>query len=78
MQQSEATVFPPFIDLLRGKVRRVHIGTHGAQTHRMLQDLFVADGWEIIFSYPPEMAHKSELGNFLTNDGVLTLRNPDL
>lgn len=78
IQQSEILVFPPFIDLLRKKVRRIHIGTHGADTHDVLHRLFKDDGWEIIFSYAPNAMHDSALGKFETNDGILTVRNPDL
>lgn len=78
IQQSEILVFPPFIDLLRRKVHRIHIGTHGSEAHGMLHKLFAEGGWEIIFSYAPESTHHSELGSFKTNDGVLTVRNPDL
>lgn len=78
MQQSEILVFPPHIDLLREKVRRIHIGTHGKEIHRRLHDLFEKSGWEMVFSYEPDSRHESELGNFETNDGILTVRNPDL
>ena len=33
IQQSEIIVFPPFLDLLKRKVRRIHIGTHGKDVH---------------------------------------------
>jgi len=78
IQQSEILVFPPFIDLLRRKVRRIHIGTHGVEVHRTLHQLFERGGWEIVFSYEPNATHSSALGNFVTNDGVLTVRNPSL
>jgi hypothetical protein len=78
IQQSEIRVFPPFIDLLRKKVRRIHIGTHGAHNHELLHDLFARNGWEIVFSYAPDATYDSEIGKFELNDGVLTVRNPDL
>jgi len=78
IQQSEILVFPPFIDLLRKKVRRIHIGTHGGDVHAALHRLFADNGWEIVFSYPPNQQFESPLGAFSTNDGVLTVRNPDL
>lgn len=78
IQQSEILVFPPFIDLLKKKVRRIHIGTHGVDVHRSLHELFARNGWEIIFSYDPNATHQSPLGSFTINDGVLTVRNPDL
>jgi hypothetical protein len=78
IQQSEILVFPPFIELLRRKVRRIHIGTHGLDVHMALHSLFADNGWEVVFSYKPNSKYESTLGNFETNDGVLTVRNPDL
>jgi hypothetical protein len=78
IQQSEIVVFPPFIDLLKKKVRRIHIGTHGLDVHQALHQLFEENGWTIVFSYEPNSNFESELGSFSTNDGVLTVRNPDL
>jgi hypothetical protein len=78
IQQSEIAVFPPFIDLLRRKVHRIHIGTHGRDVHWSLHDLFAADGWDIVFSFQPNARHDTALGCFETNDGVLTVVNPDL
>jgi hypothetical protein len=78
IQQSESIVFPPFVDLLKRKVRRIHIGTHGLDVHWSLHKLFQREDWEIVFSYEPNAKHTSALGSFTTNDGVLTVRNPDL
>lgn len=78
IQQSEILVFPPFADLLRRKVRRIHIGTHGGDVHEALHRLFADKGWEIVFSYAPNQHFHSPIGAFHTNDGVLTVRNPDL
>ncbi len=78
IQQSEINVFPPFIGLLREKVRRIHIGTHGKDVHHALHELFARDGWQIVFSFEPNAHHETVLGGFDTNDGVLTVVNPDL
>ena len=78
MQQSEITFFPPYMDLLRQRVRRVHIGTHGADVHQTLHRLFEQQGWTIVFSYPPERTHDSPTGPFTTQDGILTVRNSNL
>jgi hypothetical protein len=78
LQQSEIVFFPPYMDLLRQRVRRVHIGTHGADVHQTLHRLFEQQGWTIVFSYPPESTHDSPAGPFTTQDGLLTVRNPDL
>jgi hypothetical protein len=78
IQQSEILVFPPFIDLLTRKVRRIHIGTHGKDVHQSLHQLFDQNGWDIVFSYEPNAKFDSPLGKFETNDGVLTVKNPTL
>ncbi|HXP05191.1 MAG TPA: FkbM family methyltransferase [Stellaceae bacterium] len=78
IQQSEIEVFPPYIDLLRRKVRRILIGTHGREVHWTLHDLFAANGWAIQFSFEPNGRYDTALGSFETNDGVLTVVNPDL
>ena len=54
IQESEIVVFPPFRNLLKRKVRRIHIGTHGAATHRSLHQMFADDGWQVLFSYEPD------------------------
>jgi hypothetical protein len=41
-------------------------------------DMFVEDGWDIVFSYEPESTHETVLATFSTNDGVLSVRNPDV
>jgi hypothetical protein len=78
IQQSEILVFPPFRDLLKKKVRRVHLGTHGQDVHRSLHQMFADDGWEIIFSYEPDMVHETSLGSFTANDGILSVRNAEV
>lgn len=78
LQQSESVVFPPYMELLKRKVRRIHIGTHKPEVHGMLHRLFADQGWDIVFSYPPESTHDSPAGPFTTGDGVLTVRNLDL
>jgi hypothetical protein len=76
IQHSEINVFPPFIDLLTGKVRRVHIGTHGSEAHELLRALFIGAGWELVFDYSPETRHMTEQGPLDLIDGVLSARNP--
>jgi hypothetical protein len=78
IQESEILVFPPFRSLLKRKVHRIHMGTHGKAVHRSLLQMFIEDGWDIVFSYEPESVHKTALGILSTNDGVLSVRNPDV
>jgi hypothetical protein len=78
IQQSEILVFPPFMDVLKRKMRRIHVGTHGRDVHETLHRLFEQNGWDIVFSFEPNSAFSTPLGKFTTNDGVLTVRNPAL
>jgi hypothetical protein len=78
IQQSEILVFPPYMSLLKRKVRRVHIGTHGRNVHNLLVELFDRDGWNLLFNYAPNSTFTTSLGKFSTNDGVLTAVNPNL
>jgi hypothetical protein len=78
IQESEIVVFPPFRDLLKRKVHRIHIGTHGKDTHRYLLKMFHDDGWRIVFAYEPESTHDTIFGPVMTNDGVLSLLNPSV
>jgi hypothetical protein len=78
IQHAEINVFPPFIDVLNRKVRRVHIGTHGREAHELLSALFSGAGWEIVFDYAPDTRHITELGPLELIDGVLSARNPAL
>ena len=64
IQQSEILVFPPFIELLRRKVRRIHIGTHGSDVHMALHSLFADNGWEIVFSFKPNSKYESHPRKF--------------
>ena len=78
IQQSEIAVFPPHMNLLKRKVRRVHLGTHGDDVHATLHNMFAQNGWEIVFSFKPDADHETPLGRFKTNDGILTVLNPNL
>jgi hypothetical protein len=78
IQQSEIIVFPPFRSLLKRKVRRIHLGTHGRDVHQQLLDMFIEDGWDIVFAFEPDSVHETAIGSFSTNDGILTVRNPSV
>jgi hypothetical protein len=78
IQQSEIIVFPPAMKMIKQKVRRVHLGTHGADTHAALLKEFRDYGFEIIFNYPPNTHHDTPWGSFDVNDGIITAGNPGL
>ncbi|MBT7666478.1 MAG: hypothetical protein HN608_16280, partial [Rhodospirillaceae bacterium] len=64
LQQSEKVVFPPAMDALTKKVRRVLLGTHGRDTHDRMERLFQDHGWDILFSYPPEQTYETPYATF--------------
>jgi hypothetical protein len=76
LQQSEVVVFPPAMEMLTRKARRVHLGTHGADAHRDMHDLFVRHGWDILFSFAGNQDYETPQGSFHLNDGVLSAVNP--
>jgi hypothetical protein len=78
IQQSEIEVFPPYLEILNRKARRIHIGTHGREVHWTLHRMFENAGWLIEFSFEPDRHHSTPLGDFRVNDGVLTVVNPAL
>jgi len=43
-----------------------------------LHKLFADSGWNVIFSFAANSQHECALGRFELNDGVLTVKNPDL
>jgi hypothetical protein len=75
IQQSEHLVFPPAMDVIQGKVRRVHIGTHGKKVHEALLQDFATRQFEIVFNYEPNSHHDTALGPLEINDGIITARN---
>jgi hypothetical protein len=78
MQQSEIVVFPPYMEILKQRVRRVHIGTHGSDVHETLAELLRRDDWSIVFDYAPNSQFDTPFGKFSTNDGVLSAVNEHL
>lgn len=76
LQESEGLVFPPVMDLLTKKVRRVHLGTHSDRTHDKLEKMFAERDWDVLFSYKPRQSFETPHGNFDMNDGVLPAVNP--
>jgi FkbM family methyltransferase len=78
MQNSEKSVFPPAMDLIKTKVKRLHIGTHLASVLEELLDALSRRRFEIIFNYLPTTHYHTPWGSFYANDGVITARNLDL
>jgi hypothetical protein len=78
IQQSEIVVLPPAMGLIKAKVKRVHLGTHGAEIHAEMLRQFTERGFEIVFNYEPDSEYQTEWGSFKTSDGIITAYNADL
>ncbi|MBT3532228.1 MAG: hypothetical protein HN478_00010 [Rhodospirillaceae bacterium] len=75
IQGAEDSVIEPAIEMLNARVKRLHIGTHGADIHAGLWDLFFENEWACEFDYPPFQENETPWGSFKTVDGILHLSN---
>jgi len=78
IQGAEDTAIMPAMETLNRCVKRVHIGTHSANIHRGLWELFFQNEWICEFDYPPFNKNTTPWGHFDTMDGILHLHNPRL
>jgi hypothetical protein len=78
IQLSEKIVFPPAMDVIKQKVKRVHIGTHSGGVHDDLLQALAIRRFEIIFNYAPQTHHETHLGAFDIKDGLISAVNLDL
>lgn len=76
VQGVEADVFEAAADVLDAKVRRVHVGTHGADNEERLRALFGRLGWECRFDYPGGGERETPWGPVLFEDGAQSWVNP--
>jgi hypothetical protein len=78
IQGAEDIVILPAMDIINRRVKRLHIGTHGADIHARLWDLFFEHEWITDFDYAGNTRHDTPWGGFETSDGILHLQNPRL
>lgn len=78
IQGAEDTAIAPAMELLNRRVKRLHIGTHSADIHSGLWNLFFENEWVCEFDYAPFSKHETPWGQFDTMDGILHLHNPHL
>jgi FkbM family methyltransferase len=76
VQGAELEVLEAASRLLDEKVKRVHIGTHGAKIEDGLHSLFGRLGWRRIRSFPCASTVDTEWGSIRFQDGVQTWLNP--
>ena len=79
IQGAEYEVFPPFMDLLGKKVKRLMVGTHiSTEKHDGLLELFQESGWRTIYAFPRNEESQTEFGPVKFGDGFLYLQNEKL
>ena len=78
IQWAEIGALPPAMEVLNRKVRWIHLGTHGPQSHEAMRDMFGGQGWDIRINLTPMTEYIVPGGTFSTMDGILSLRNPRL
>jgi FkbM family methyltransferase len=77
VQGAEHEVLVPAIDILRKKVKVVHIGTHSNDIERGLTALFRSRAWLKAFAFPGQTTVKTEFGEVAFGDGIQTWVNPE-
>ena len=78
VQGVEADVLESAKDMLTGKVKRLHVGTHSAENEQRLRRLFGSLGWENLNDYPCGAEAETPWGSIIFQDGVQTWRTPQL
>jgi len=78
IQGAELDVCTASMATMMAKVRRVHIGTHGASIDTGLRRLFRAAGWRNLHDYPCKQANTTPYGVIQFGDGVQSWLNPRL
>ena len=78
VQGAEYAVLSSCRDLLKQKVKRIHIGTHGPDLEIDLRRMFLEDGWTKLHDFPFETENVPTLyGPMHFYDGVQTWINPN-
>jgi FkbM family methyltransferase len=76
VQGAEADIFEPAGAVLNAKVRRVHVGTHGAEVEGRLRRFFSDLGWESRFDYAGGGVRETPWGPVQFEDGAQSWVNP--
>jgi FkbM family methyltransferase len=78
VQGAELNVLESAAEQVDGKVKRVHVGTHSAETESGLRQLFQGLGWEKVNDYACGSESDTPFGVIKFQDGVQTWINPKL
>jgi FkbM family methyltransferase len=78
VQGAELGVMRPAMHALNTRVRRVHIGTHGAEIERGLRELFSAHGWQPLYDFASQSVAATPYGTIRFVDGIQSWINPEV
>jgi FkbM family methyltransferase len=76
IQGAEGDVIEASRDILSGKVRRIHIGTHGREIESRIRSAMTSMGWVKVWDFPGERENVTPYGTILFEDGVQDWVNP--
>ena len=76
VQGAELDVLGACIERLDAQVKRIHIGTHGADIESGLREVFGGRGWQLVNDYPSQSRSATPYGEIEFQDGVQTWVNP--
>jgi hypothetical protein len=78
IQGAELSVIEEACDLLDDRVRRLHVGTHGAEVEDGIRTLLRGRAWDCVRDYPANATSDTPWGPMRLQDGVQTWINPRL
>lgn len=78
IQGAEGAVFTAARDVLRTRVRMVHIGTHSRENEATLRSLFTELGWKCRWDFRCLQRNETPFGEIEFQDGVQGWENPAL
>lgn len=76
LQGHEREVARHSMEVLSSKVKRVHIGTHGADIEAELRTAFSIAGWKSLWDFPCGQRNETPFGTIEFVDGVQSWLNP--
>lgn len=76
IQGAEAEVVESSLDIFDRRVKRAHIGTHGADVEARLRAAFTQIGWRCVYDFPQGRDSETPFGVVSFGDGVQSWINP--
>ena len=76
IQGEEYNILPDSMNLLKGRVRSVLVGTHiSSDLHKGMSKMFIQNGWEMRMDYERGKICETPYGDIQLGDGVIVANN---